>query len=607
LKGHYLFDVFRKVLEMLTRRERTHFAYVIVLILIAGVADMIGVAAILPFLAVVTDPEILETQPILKWAYEFSDAQTPRAFTILLGVGIFAVIIVGLFIKIASVYAASRFGHMRKHHIAMRLLTGYLRQPYIWFLDKHSSELSKSVLQEVDNMVGSSLLPAMRVLTQIVSIILVLGLLIAVEPTVALIAALVLGGSYGAIFFLVRNRLVLLGRDVVHANSARFRSMNEMLGGIKDVKLMGLETVYLGKFRNPSYSHANALIKSQIIGDLPRYLLEAITFGGMILVILLLMRGGDGDLRSVLPVLGLFAVAGMRMLPTIQRVYASLSVIRSGKTVLNLVHRDIMGLRDNEGGYTPRGRGDQVLRMRDAISLNGVSYGYPNASGTVLEDLSLTIDASTTVGIVGGTGAGKTTLIDILLGLLTPDTGTVEVDGVPVTRENLRSWQNNIGYVPQHIFLIDATIAANVAFGVPYAQIDHDRVEEVSRLAELHDFVILELPKGYATEVGERGTRLSGGQRQRVGIARALYHDPEVLILDEATSALDNITEKVVMQAVNNLGHAKTVIMIAHRLTTVKDCDIILYMEQGKIVDSGTYDELRVNNTKFRAMIEAAD
>jgi ABC-type multidrug transport system fused ATPase/permease subunit len=607
LKGQVLVEIFRKILDMLDARERRHFFMMMGLVFIAGVADMVGIASILPFLTVVTDPSIIETQPVLNWIYGISGAQTPQAFTVVLGVGIFLVIVVGLVVKVTAIYAVTRFAHMRKHHIAMRILTGYMRQPYVWFLDRHSSELSKRVLHEVDQMVGSVILPVVRVMTQVVTISLIIGLLIIVEPVVAITAAVVLGSSYGMIFYIVRNLLVRLGTEVVEMNSARYRLMNEMTGGIKDVKLMGLEQIYLDNFRGPSYRHANALTKGQIIGAMPRYLLEGITLGGMVLVVLLLLRKEDGGITAALPVLGLFALAGMRLLPTIQQLYESLSMIRNSRTVFNVVHQDIVGLEDiDKGGLTGRSK-SEALPLNKAISLKGVTYAYPKVDKPVLDDLSLEITVNTTVGIVGGTGAGKTTVIDILLGLLSPDDGTVEIDDVPLTRKTLRHWQNNIGYVPQHIFLTDATISENIAFGVAQADIDQTRVEQAAQLAELHDFVLAELPDGYETEVGERGVRLSGGQRQRIGIARALYHDPDVLILDEATSALDNVTERLVMQAVNDLGGNKTIIMIAHRLSTVKNCDVILYMERGKVVASGSYETLSDSHAGFRAMVEAAD
>ena len=315
------------------------------------------------------------------------------------------------------------------------------------------------------------------------------------------------------------------------------------------------------------------------------------------------MQNGDGALTSVLPILGLLGVAGLRILPALQQVYHLLSLLRGGRPIFDLIVEELETLQKSAAANAVVGAGkDQILKLDTELSLEDVVYAYPETNRSVLAGLSLTIPVNTTVGIVGGTGAGKTTAIDVLLGLLFPQSGTIKVDDTPVERKTLRAWQNNVGYVPQQIFLVDATVAANIAFGVPEHEIDMDAVERAARLAELHDFVTGELENGYLEEVGERGIRLSGGQRQRIGIARALYHDPQVLILDEATSALDNLTERAVMDAVHNLGDSKTIIMIAHRLTTVQNCDQIFLLERGKLAAQGRYEELVETNATFREM-----
>jgi len=287
------------------------------------------------------------------------------------------------------------------------------------------------------------------------------------------------------------------------------------------------------------------------------------------------------------------------MFPAVQQVYQSLAWLRSSRTVLDRVHSD---MQEATGQLPPTRGAIGGLFLEKQLELSHVVYAYPATDRPALHGLSLTIQARTTVGIVGGTGAGKTTAVDVMLGLLTPQKGALKVDGVPITSDHMRAWQNTIGYVPQQIFLVDDSVAANIAFGIPADQVDHAAVEQAAKVANLHDFIMSELPQGYQTFVGERGVRLSGGQRQRIGIARALYHDPNVLILDEATSALDNLTERAVMEAVHNLSHEKTIIMIAHRLSTVKDCDTIFLMEKGRLVAQGRYDELAAENETFRRM-----
>jgi ABC-type multidrug transport system fused ATPase/permease subunit len=511
------------------------------------------------------------------------------------------IIVLGLVVKSATVLAIARFSHYRNHSIGSRLLRGYLSQPYVWFLRRHSADLGRAVLEEVNYVVGNALIPAMRMLAQAVSLLFLTVLLFLVSPMIALFSLLILGGSYVLIFFVVRRLLTQLGKRHAEANKARFKIAQEAIGGIKEVKILGLEDAYLNQFYVPSIQVAASASASQAIGEMPRNFLETIAFGGMVLLIMALLKSGDGSLNGILPVLGVFAFAGLRMFPAVQQIYHSLSTMRYTSAALDNVHQDTL---ETGANLAPLPSGPAMLQMRvdREIALVDIHYSYPKTEKPVLSGLTLTIPARTTVGIVGGTGAGKTTAIDVMLGLLTPDTGTLKVDGIQITAENLRAWQNALGYVPQQIFLVDDSVAANIAFGVPPEKVDMLAVERAARVANLHDFVISELPAGYQTYVGERGVRLSGGQRQRIGIARALYHDPEVLILDEATSALDNLTERAVMEAVHNLSHEKTIIMIAHRLTTVKACDTILMVEKGKLLAQGPYDLLVAENDTFRRM-----
>lgn len=594
-----MIDIYRKILDLLDRRERRRFYQLLLMIAIMGILDMVGVASILPFLAVVSNPTQIAKSRILSAVEAWSGLSDPKSFLILLGAMVFAMIVLSLVFKTLTMHAIARFSHMRNHSISTRLLARYLAQPYVWFLNRHSADLGKQILSEVQNVVNGILIPAMRLLAQSASLLFLVLLLIAVKPIVAFLAAGLLGGAYVAIFVVVRHMLFKLGRQRLEANQLRFQIAQEAMGGIKDVKLLGLEDTYLARFDAPSRRMASESASVQIVGEMPRHLLEAVAFGGMIALIVVLMLKDGSSLSDILPTLGVFAFAGLRMFPAVQQIYHSLTLLRSSGPVLDEIHRD---LRETYQGNPPSRGAAGRLELRDQLGLYGIEYSYPGAGRPALKGLSLLIPARTTVGIVGGTGAGKTSAVDVILGLLTPDAGELKVDGMPVTVANLRSWQNAIGYVPQQIFLIDDSVAANIAFGLAPEQIDMAAVERAARVANLHDFVVGDLPQGYQTPVGERGVRLSGGQRQRIGIARALYHNPDVLILDEATSALDNLTERAVMEAVHNLGHEKTIIMIAHRLTTVKDCSTIFLLEKGRCVAQGTYDQLVAENETFRRM-----
>lgn len=600
-----MIEMYRKLFSLLDRRERKQFYIVCAMILVMGLFDMAGVAVILPFLRVVTDPSIIESSTRLSGIYDWLAPSSMQNFLIFLGAIVLGVLLISLLVKVATMYAVARFSQMRKYHLSSRLLEGYLRQPYVWFLERHSSQLTKTVMQEVDRVVGSAMVPAMRIIAQMTTVSFMLLLLLLIEPKVAISVGLVLAGLYIMIFGTVRKTLSRVGETLVEVNSQRFRVISEVIGGVKEVKLAGIERDYMKRFRKPTLTHAKTLMIEQLAVEMPRYLLEALLFGGMVILVLALLIANNGNISEIIPVLGLFAVAGLRMLPAVQLVYHSLSAMRVGRAVLDVIHRDLH-LLGRTGSDLPEEGGRVPLKLTDKLVLDDVKYAYPNMERAAIDGMNMTIAANTTVGIVGGTGAGKTTTVDVMLGLLRPDSGQMTADGVAITAENIRAWQDNVGYVPQQIFLTDDTVAANIAFGVPEAKRDQAKVERAAKIASLHDFVMSELPDGYSTWVGERGVRLSGGQRQRIGIARALYHDPDILILDEATSALDNITERAVMDAVSNLGHAKTIIMIAHRLTTVQQCDTIFLLENGRVSASGRYDELVEKNTVFRSMAKPA-
>jgi ATP-binding cassette, subfamily B, bacterial PglK len=594
----------RKMLRLLDGRERRNFYIVLTLALLASLVEMVGVASILPFLAVLADPGTIETNAFLSTLYTWLGFSTTSGFLVFLGFGVLGFVVLSLVVRLAAVFAIARFSNRRAFSISSQLVENYLRQPYTWFLQRNSADLGNIVLLEVDRAVTGALIPAMRLLAHSAVVIGLLVLLLMIEPMIALLAGAVFGGSYVIIFLLARRTLSRIGDVILLANHERFKIVGEALRGIKDVRIRGSEEAFLHQFRVPARRLADARSVGMVIGESPRYILETLAIGGTVVLILVLLRGDTTTLLAILPTLGVFAFAGIRMFPALQGMYREFSQLKVHVPVVDAVYADMMETRANALAWpeAPTGPG---LRLADRLELESVSYAYPAAERPALLDLDLAIEARSTIGIVGGTGAGKTTLVDLVLGLLRPRSGVIKIDGVALSPENVRAWQRNIGYVPQQIFLTDDTVAANIAFGTPVEMIDMTAVERAARVAELHDFVVNNLPRGYLTEVGEGGVRLSGGQRQRIGIARALYRDPDVLILDEATSALDNLTERAVMDAVHNLGHAKTIIMIAHRLSTVRACDTIIMMEGGKIVACGSYDELLGTSQKFRAMAGA--
>ncbi len=591
---------YRLIWQILTKREQKRYLILLGLSLIMSLFEVAGVAVILPFLKIISDPSYIQTNWLFIWFQGVTGIKTDLQVIMATGAIVFLVILLGMAVRAATSYVEIRFGLMRAYSIGSRLLAGYLRQPYVFFLSRNSADVGQNLLSEVDNVIRESVLPAVLLISSTLVTLLIAAFLFAVQPYVAIGATILLVSVYTGVYRSMRGWLARISDARFVANRDRFHVVNEAMGGIKELKLMGLEDQFLRRFTGPAHAMAQLQTAGLLIGRLPRYALEAVCYGGFILMVLIMVVTDSENMQNALPTFGLIGMAAMKLFPALQAIYSNLTSMRYSAQSLEKLHFAVTSLADPE----PQDLSFPVLQLDHALELRDLSFSYPGAEAPSLSGLSLTIPARTTIGIVGGTGAGKTTLIDLVLGLLRPDSGEILVDGQVVSDQRVRSWQKSLGYVPQAIFLSDDTVAANIAFGIDKEHIDDAAVERAAKIANLHDFVTEELSQSYDTMVGERGVRLSGGQRQRIGIARALYHNPEVLILDEATSALDNLTEKAVMEAVHNLGRAKTIIMIAHRLTTVKNCDIIYLLKRGKVEAQGTYDQLIAENASFRKLAQ---
>ena len=586
-----------KVLSLLTSRERRQAFLLMLMLLVMALLDTIGVASILPFISVLTNPELIETNSILNTMFKLSiifGVENNKQFLFALGIIVFILLVTSILFKAFTSYVQLSFVQMREYSIGKRLVAAYLHQPYSWFLNKHSAELGKNILSEAGMVVGGFIKPLIDVIARVMVALMLIMLLISVDPKLAIIIGFTLGGAYVAIFYLMRSFLNKIGKRRLIHNNIRFKSVNEAFSAAKEVKVGGLEQIYIKLFSNSAKIYARASAASVVVGQLPRFFLEAIAFGGVLLIILYMMGQSD-NFNNALPIISLYVFAGYRLMPALQQIYASFVTVTYSAPTIDKLISDIQNLNPLQSNQD-----EGVLLFNNEITLKNINYNYPNASRTALKDISFIIPAKSTVGIVGATGSGKTTTVDIILGLLEGQKGTLEVDGKIITKQNTRSWQKSIGYVPQQIFLSDDTVEANIAFGVEPENISREGIEKASKIANLHEFIINELPNKYKTTIGERGVRLSGGQRQRIGIARALYNNPQVLILDEATSALDNQTEKAVMDAVNNLNKDITTIIIAHRLSTVKKCDQIFLLKKGQLESQGTFEELIKINESFR-------
>jgi ABC-type multidrug transport system fused ATPase/permease subunit len=580
---------FKKLLFLLSFDERKRFWLLVIMIFIMSLLDMIGIASIFPFMSVLTNPSLVETNTTLITLFKISnifEIENKQEFLFALGVIVFVLLIISLAFKTFVTYQQIHFVQMQEYSIGKNLIEAYLHQPYSWFLSSHSADVAKNILSEVSKVIGYGINPMIELIAKGAISISIITLLFIADPKLTIIVGLSLAAVYLLFFYFVRNYLNRSGEEQLKNNQLRFTAVSEAFGGIKEIKVGGLEKIYIRNFSNSAKIFISSQVSMMVISQLPRYVLEAFAFGGILLMILYI-SSQTGSFNNAIPIVSLYIFAGYRLMPVLHQIYSSLTQLTFVGPSLNKLYDDLKNLKVHNGN-----KDENVLFLNKKIVLKNIHYNYPNVSRKALKDINLTIPAKSTVGLVGTTGSGKTTIADIILGLLVPPKGTLEVDGKVITKQNVRSWQRSIGYVPQHIYLSDDTISSNIAFGVPSKDINFQSVKKVAKIAQLDEFVTKELPQKYQTNIGERGVRLSGGQRQRIGIARALYHNPQVLILDEATSALDNQTEAAVMDAVNNLNKDITIIIIAHRLNTVKNCDIIFKLNKGQVIGSGSFDKL---------------
>lgn len=593
---------FKKIIDLLTPQESGRFILILIIVLISGLLDVFGVASIMPFIAVLSKPELVETNTILASAYKFSQnfgVNTTSQFLFLLALFSFLTLVFSMVFKALTMYAQLRFAVMREYSLGKRLLEGYVRQPYVWFLNRNSAELGKNILSEVSRYTNYCLLPMVNIISHSILAIALISLIVFINPTVAFVSFTVLSGSYFIIYKSAGVILEKIGKKSFRSNEDRFGALQELFGSIKELKVRGLEQTYIDKYSTSAQIYAKALASSQLISQLPRFFIEAIAFGGIIILVLVLLKNNN-ELTLALPTIVLYVFAGYRLMPALQAIYRSYADLRFSNTGLNALHKDIMSLKSKKTENNNSG----LISLKQNIELKNIYFTYPNAIQPALNNISMTIPSKSIVGLVGSTGSGKTTLADTILGLLESQQGTLTIDDNCIDNNNRKLWQKNIGYVPQNIYLSDDTVLANIAFGVEPGNINDAEVYRSAKIANIHDFVINELSDGYNTIVGERGARLSGGQRQRIGIARAMYHNPQLFIFDEATSALDSITENTVMEAIKKLGKKITIIIIAHRLSTVRDCEKIFLLEKGKLIDEGTFETLVKTNKNFSSMVK---
>jgi HlyD family secretion protein len=564
-----------------------------------AIVEIFGVASIIPFMTIVGDMSQLQQDTLIASVYQSSGITSESQFVFLLGICVLIALFISTIISMITIWRLSMFANKIGTEIADRLYSYYLKQDWLFHASGSSAQLTKQIATETLRVTGAVLVPLVHVNAKIVLAVLLSISIFIYDPTVAIIGLSLFTLTYFIIFRVVRMRLAKYGETISDVNEKRFRLMNEGFGGIKDVLLLGRDNDFINRFKITGniFAHSQGSITALV--QTPRYFMELIAFGSMIALILYLIVSHNGNLGMILPILSVYAIGSIKLLPAFQQIYTSVSLIKANISAFESIQYDLNNSFKTDSSIQ---KIDQsYLNPNNSISIENVTFTYPNKEEPALNDMNMLIPVNSVIGIVGPSGAGKSTLIDLLLSLIKPQKGQLKIDDIVINDQNSRSWQNTIGFVAQNIFLSEGTIAENIAFGIPKDEIDFEQIKKVLTLVHLND-LIKSLEKGFHTKVGERGIQLSGGQRQRIGIARALYHKAEVLVFDEATSSLDGITEKMIMEAIHDLSGKKSIILIAHRLKTVKKCDKIFFIDKGRVADHGTYNELIEKNKHFRNM-----
>lgn len=558
-----------------------------------GLIEMFSVASVVPFLGVAANPGLIQDNSYLRTVYDFFGFSGSREFLLALGFALIFAIFLSNLSNAFFTWFNLRFTWSINESLSVRLIQRYMTLPYVAFIQRNSADLQKNIQTEVMEVATNVINPLLVLMNKGIALFLTITLLVAIDPLLASVVGVIFATVYILMYVGVKKALTTIGQHSLADNEAKFRAISEALGVFKIAKLLHLEPYFIRRFSIAAARFCRNQSKRMTISQLPRFAVETVAFTVMIGICLFII-GVKPSFGEAIPIIGVYAFAAYRIMPGMQQVYSSFSVLRScwphvtylndefefGAEARNAVkkHRLVVPALDE--------------KPMPLVKFRAVTYRYPNARSTTIDEMSFSIFLNTTVGFIGETGSGKSTTIDLILGILTPDAGTIFVDGEALLVNNLEAWQKSIGYVPQDIYLTDSTIAENIAFGMDPRDVDMEQVKKCCELANIASFIEKELAHQYQTTVGERGVRLSGGQRQRIGIARALYYDPKLLVFDEATSALDSETERSVMDAIGKFFRQKTIIIIAHRLTTLEKCDTIFKIDKGRIVDSGTFEEI---------------
>lgn len=595
-----MIDSLKKLYSLFPKADRFKLLALFGLMLVASLFEVLGISMIPAFVVTIAEPEKVLNLQIIGPFLKSMGITTSEA---LVYSGAAALIVIYLVKNVYLTYfqyIKQRFVIHRKIYLQNRIFKAYMTAPYTFYLSKNSAELLRNVRSEVTSLITGTILPFLEITLNVIMFLLIIGGLLFLEPLITIIT-IVLMGVTGYIFLnFTQKKTLESGRIRRLARGDMNRMVLQGLGGFKDSRVLNRERLFLKQYDTFAKKNMKASIYQAVVKSLPKPIIETLLVMGILTITLIMVSEGRG-FPEIITILSLFGVAAVKLMPIFNTLIQQVTTVRTSAYSVYAIFDDLELLEKKHKDFR-----DKILKSSERIPiekdimLENVSYKYPKSNEYAVKNINLTIPKGDVIAFVGESGAGKTTLVDLILGLLTPETGTIRVDGEDIN-ENPRGWMKNIGYIQQSNYLMDERIFRNIAFGIPDDEVDDEKLSKAIEAAQLKD-LIERLPKGLRTRVGERGVRLSGGQQQRISIARALYNNPQVLVMDEATSALDNITEKFVIEAIERLRGDRTIIMIAHRLTTVRNCDVIYLMEEGEIIAEGTYDELLETSTEFRKM-----
>ena len=595
----------KKIYNILKPQHKKQIFIIQIFVILSSLMEVSSVVAIGQFISLISNINNLEKIEFFFKIYNYFFFTNNIIFLIMCGILVLFILVLTSFLSIVTIKKIYITSNKIGTDISTDLYSYYLFQPWDFHIIRNSSQLTNNIVQESQRLTVAIIIPVLNANSKIITAFFLCLAIFIYSPLVSTIGILVLVIFYILFFIFIKKKLDKFSYVVGVKQENRFKLMAEGFGGIKAILLSRTQPIFKKNFQETSDDFGYAVGRSQYLSVVPRYVIELVAFGSVIIFILFMLFYNNNSLISILPLLAIFLLAGFKLIPCFQQIYGSVVSVRSNLSAFYSIEKDlqqILKFKNNiVNNLDLNNNKTKEKNFRESISLRDVSFHYPNNEKSSLKDISIEIPINNTVGIVGPSGSGKSTIIDIILGLLIPAKGNVLIDNQILTKDNIGDWQNNIGFVPQDIFLSDGSIKENIAFGIPVERIDDSKIERAVKLSHIDDF-IKDLKNGVETFIGENGVKLSGGQKQRIGIARSLYNDPQVLVFDEATNSLDGITEKNIMDSIDEFSGKKTIIIIAHRLLTLKRCNIIYLIENGQIVDQGSYDELMISSPIFKKM-----